>query len=44
MYNTNNTPCAQPKYLTGNGLPNRYLMGMAINNKSRNDKPSIMAI
>jgi hypothetical protein len=43
IYNTNNTPCAQPKYLTGSGLPNRCFMGTATNNKRRKETPSIMA-
>lgn len=40
IYATNSNPCGIPNNLTYCGSPARYLMGVAINNKSIYETPS----
>ena len=41
---TNKTPWAQPTILTASGKPAKYFSGIAINNNTKNEIPSAIAI
>jgi hypothetical protein len=40
----NKTPCIEPATLTTSGIPMKYFIGIATNNKVRNEIPSANAI